>query len=1229
MSDELSALVRAVLAVRDPDEWNGTLERFGAQLMADPHLRQRLAALIPKIHGLGREDEARTLQRWYDEMTSHRVETERFGQALRDAENDADIDRVLGNHPSYVTPQLVDESLTEIRRLLSDETPIPPDIAVPAVRRLLGVSLRIAVFLRDEELEARCRLESCRLAFALRQPETAAAELRAAARLWRSVGNMVELGRCLSLVGDAMVRLDRRDEALTALKEAVEVLREAGAGGDALLGPTYHDIATLLSARGDMDQALEFFDKAIRHRLSAGQIERALPLLPLVISNYAARGDTGSALPHAEILIDLLPSRTSGNEVVISDLATLSRACLATKVSHALAEGAFLSTDRSVGPRGDKAEPGALTLPSPGGARYEEYIDRDALAEAERWYAVADRAHALAPTAEGSAALDLLGAHLGVLTGNVDRAAGQARAALRHFEQRNLRAEAASALSALAQAERRRGRPESAVAACDRALRHTSPDSEWGRRPTWLITRAEYQLLLGRPEQALESLREAIRLCEGGTSREQQADCGSAHHMLGMTYAYLGDVQAALTNHHQAWAYCRLLGHRRGEAATLHALGVLLGRLGQGRFGKPRAEDLVALQHTFVSMDPTFASTPIDGWISSTATRLLHRAETTYQEINDQLGRTKVMTDLANFLPPEENPRRIDILTEVLARKKAVGDELGTAVVLANLGSLYHALDRQDEAAQAFEDSLRVSRGAEFFESAADASYKLGLLRQEQNHLAVAEACYSESVRMIEAARCDVPLTDRYRVNFVRDKARPYGRLVDILVARECYDEAFELVQRAKSRALLEMAGTTTLRPVAPRTGRFAELLGEEEECLSRLRADRFRSTSRAPGPFPATTTSVRNRLDALYTEMTAFDPDYVSLRRGTPSTVAEVRTWLAAQRRPVLLVDYFLSDERLTLFFLRAEWDSVRVATPPMTPGQLSEGCRDFQRQVVDYRNTGSASWTRLSTSLTEPLAPHVRSGDLVYLVPHGPLHGLPLHALPFGSAPALAAAHPVAYTPTAGLLPLAQNPAKGTGRLESCAAFGVVFEQEAREVARLFGAEAIVSDALRVDDVPRLCRGKDICHFSCHGYFNSIDPLSSGLLLADEDPGSASGPMADVMTARHIMNMELRAELVCLSACQSAVSDISTGDELVGLIRAVLYAGAASIVASLWSVDAHTTREMMTVFYRHLRDHYRHTGTIDKASALQQAQREMIRQVGPRSSFQWAPFVLIGDWR
>jgi tetratricopeptide (TPR) repeat protein len=1214
-----------------PDEWNGTLHRFGPHLVADPRLRQRLDALIPKIHALGREDDARALERWCAEVMSHRVDMERFERALRDAESDTDIDRVLENHRSCVSPNLVEQALTDIRRLLSDGSPVRWAMAVPAARRLVGVSLRIAAFLQDEVLQARCRLESCRIAFAVEEPETAEEELRAAIRLWRSVGNMYEVGRCLSLIGDAILRQDRAEEALAAWTEAADVLHASGERADALLGRTYRDIAALLNDRGDRDQAVEFSEKEVRHRLAANEAERALPLLQFLMGHHIVRRDLSRALPHAEALIDLLSSPSSGDEAIVADLINLSRACLATTLCHALAEAAFLTADRGADPRRLKVNPGAVPLPSPAGVQYEEFVRPEALSEAGRWYAVADRAHALAPTADNAAVLDMMGAHLSVLTGSVDRAAEQARAALRHFEQRHMRAETDSALAALAQAERRRGRPQEAVAACDRAVRHTDSPAGSGqsRRATWLVTRAECQLQLGKYQQALESLHEAIRLSDDGTSREQQANRGSARHMLGVTYTYLGDIRAALSNYQQAWSHCRLLGHRRGEAATLHSLGVLLGRLGQGRFGKPNLEDVIALWQTFAATDPAFASTPLDSSISTTGTRLLEHAEQIYEEINDEPGRTRVMTDLANFLPAEENNRRVDILTEVLSRKKALGDELGTAVVLANLGSVYHALGRQDAAARAFEDSLRVSRAAEAFESAADASYKLGLLREEQNAPDVAETCYTESVRMIETARFDVPFTDRYRVNFIRDKAQPYSRLVDRLVARESYDEAFELVQRAKSRALLEVAGSAALRPTSPRTGRFAELLREEEDCLSRLRADRYRNSPRAPGPSSPTTSSVRDRLDALYAEMTAFDPDYVSLRRGTPSTVAELRAWLAAQGRPVLLVDYFLSDERLTIFFLRSEWDKVRVATPPIGPGQLYEGVRDFRRQVVDYRNTGGATWTRLSGALTAPLAPHLRSGDLVYLVPHRTLHGLPLHALPVGSSDVLAAVHPVAYTPAAGLLPLAQNPAKGSGKLESCAAFGVVFEDEARDVAALFGAEAIVSDALRVDSIAQLCQDKDICHFSCHGYFNNVDPLSSGLVLSNEGTGSAPGSPPSVMTAREIMDMELRAELVCLSACESAVSEVSHGDELVGLIRSVLYAGASSIVASLWSVDAETTRETMSVFYRHVRDHYRHTGTIDKAGALHQAQREMIHRVGARSSFRWAPFVLIADWR
>jgi CHAT domain-containing protein len=111
--------------------------------------------------------------------------------------------------------------------------------------------------------------------------------------------------------------------------------------------------------------------------------------------------------------------------------------------------------------------------------------------------------------------------------------------------------------------------------------------------------------------------------------------------------------------------------------------------------------------------------------------------------------------------------------------------------------------------------------------------------------------------------------------------------------------------------------------------------------------------------------------------------------------------------------------------------------------------------------------------------------------------------------------------------------------------------------------------------------------------------------------------------------MRMRLRSELICLSACETAMSEVAEGDELLGLIRAFLYAGAPSVVASLWKVDAKSTRDLMLTFYRHLRESYQDSGSIDKPEALRQAQLRVMEREGARSSFHWAPFILVGDWQ
>jgi CHAT domain-containing protein len=122
------------------------------------------------------------------------------------------------------------------------------------------------------------------------------------------------------------------------------------------------------------------------------------------------------------------------------------------------------------------------------------------------------------------------------------------------------------------------------------------------------------------------------------------------------------------------------------------------------------------------------------------------------------------------------------------------------------------------------------------------------------------------------------------------------------------------------------------------------------------------------------------------------------------------------------------------------------------------------------------------------------------------------------------------------------------------------------------------------------------DVLHIACHGYFDADEPLSSGIRLATPT-GEES-----VLTAEAIFGLDLRCDLVVLSACESGVNSRHAGDELIGLTRALIYAGTPSVVVSLWRVEDLSTLVLMDSFYRCLK-------TLDKARALQQAELQLLR--------------------
>lgn len=144
------------------------------------------------------------------------------------------------------------------------------------------------------------------------------------------------------------------------------------------------------------------------------------------------------------------------------------------------------------------------------------------------------------------------------------------------------------------------------------------------------------------------------------------------------------------------------------------------------------------------------------------------------------------------------------------------------------------------------------------------------------------------------------------------------------------------------------------------------------------------------------------------------------------------------------------------------------------------------------------------------------------------------------------------------------------------------------------------------------------NLIQFATHGEFNERQPMQSGLLLTRDNANDG------YLQVHEVFEMDLKnANLVTLSACETALSKIEGGDDLVGLSRGFIYAGTPSILATLWKVDDASTSKLMEIFYRNWKS------GMSKAEALREAQEAVRRMKGYEHPYYWAPFIMIGDWK
>lgn len=585
------------------------------------------------------------------------------------------------------------------------------------------------------------------------------------------------------------------------------------------------------------------------------------------------------------------------------------------------------------------------------------------------------------------------------------------------------------------------------------------------------------------------------------------------------------------------------------------------------------------------------------------------------------------------------------------------------------LGEAHLELGDTERAAKSLEEVVALAEGLGTPETLWQGRHMLAPVRRAEDRLEEARNELRRCIETIEGLRSQT-LPESSRISMLGSKDRPYEELVVDLCgsasggtkATEPPEimEAFGYVERSKSRVLAERLAT---RDLAAPADVPAELINQERELAGGLMAlqDQESRRNAASGAYDLSAKIEEAERDLRETRdrIRASGRDgeeYVAMREGAPLDYAGVLRILGSPEAPdrpgpgkngegggvahVVLVDYFVTEEKVLVFVGRADLEEPRLYEIDISRDALHDWAEIFAGlKPCNYLALWDLkAWQQDMGPLIEPIEKCSEEGDVVWIVPHRELHRLPLHALEVGGR-YLADRNPVFFTPSASILRYSK--AKNPGRppvtalvlgdslpepddLPSAA-------EEARSVASLFSTDAHIGDRatkVLLREELRWAGGEiDVLHLACHGAFEPDDPLGSRIELAPCD-GDAGHPD---LTVEDVLGLDLKATLVTLSACESGLSKIHPGEELVGMTRSFLYAGTPALLVSLWSVHDESTGVLMERFYEALLDPSPGgdaEARTSKARALQVAQRKVRSNGRFDYPFHWASFILLGDW-
>ena len=608
------------------------------------------------------------------------------------------------------------------------------------------------------------------------------------------------------------------------------------------------------------------------------------------------------------------------------------------------------------------------------------------------------------------------------------------------------------------------------------------------------------------------------------------------------------------------------------------------------------------------------------------------------------------------------------------------------AFVYTTLAEIYVALKQPQKAIQTYRDQLALYQTLSFQPEKSQTFYDLAKLERKEGDLKAALSSISEAIDIVENIRQEI-VNPELKTSFFATKQDYYGLKIDILMDLHQQDptqgynaQAFDTSERSRARTLLELLNESNAdirQGVDPKLLDQENALKDKTTALEKQWSELINKnpTDQQKAFFQQERKNLLAQYQAIQDTIRAKSPKYAALKYPQPLTLAQVQQQILDPE--TALLQYSLGEEKSYLWVI-----TKNGFTSHILPAQkeIEIAARELLN-AIQYGKDDTANISQAANQLSQLVltpAAKLKQKRLV-IVPDGVLSYVPFATLTLNNQP-LINQHELVNLPSSSSIALIRqetqnrkpapktlailadpifsaddqrfktpqkqpisptNPDlnqlalnRATKTLKKSRAVGDNNQftqlpgtrQEAQAILALIPkteTAAAFDDQANLDLAinPQLSQYRMI-HLATHGVFNGEDPAYSGIILSLVD--AKGTPINGFLRLNDIFNLNLPAELVVLSACETGLGQEIKGEGLVGLTRGFMYAGTPRVLVSLWKVDDQATAEMMTRFYKLILEK-----KLPPAQALREAQLQMQTETEWTSPYYWSAFILQGEWR